>query len=55
MELIEGDRIIYEGSQYFITYIIKNSGSTIYSQIIGNGNSKCRDRRKIWDNNTRNA
>ena len=30
MELIEGDRIIYEGSQYFITYIIKNSGSTIY-------------------------
>lgn len=30
MELIVGDRIIYESSQYFITYIIKNSGSTIY-------------------------
>lgn len=30
MELIEGDRIIYEGSQYFITYVIKNSGSTMY-------------------------
>lgn len=30
MELIEGDRIIYESSQYFITYVIEKSGGTIY-------------------------
>lgn len=30
MEIIVGDRIIYEGSQYFITYVIENSGSKIY-------------------------
>lgn len=34
MELIEGDRIIYESSQYFITYVIEKSGGTIYKQEI---------------------
>lgn len=30
MELIVGDRIIYESSQYFITYVIEKAGSIIY-------------------------